>query len=103
MTEQEILTKHEDTLYILENLASTENADLDHAEIDVYYEFSDGSEGAAQFDMPTIACRAIETIKDQQKHIAELKAFIRRERYNIKQNEGDATQRTIDKLLDGGK
>lgn len=35
--------------------------------------------------------------------ILELEEFIRRHRYSIKQNEGDATQRTIDKLLDGEK
>lgn len=35
--------------------------------------------------------------------ILELEEFIRRHRYSIKQNEGDATQRTINKLLDGEK
>jgi len=72
MTNEDILTKNENTLYILENLASTESADLDYAEIDVYYELEDGQEAAAQFDMPTIADRAIETIKEQQNRIAEL-------------------------------
>lgn len=35
--------------------------------------------------------------------IVELEEFIRRQRYNIKQNEGDATQKNIDRLLDGTK
>jgi hypothetical protein len=43
--------------------------------------------------------RSIKLIELRDKRICELEAFIRRYRYNIKQNEGDGTQRTISKLL----
>ena len=43
----------------------------------------------------------LRAIVERDERIAELKAFIRRNRYNIKQNEGDGTQRYIDKLLGG--
>jgi hypothetical protein len=47
--------------------------DLEHVEIDVFYESENGTEGAAQYDMPTIANMAIEVINTQSKRIAELK------------------------------
>jgi hypothetical protein len=67
-----MMNKTENTLYILQNLSSTESKDLDYAEIDVYYEDEQGDEGAAQYDMPTIADDAISTINELQSKIAEL-------------------------------
>ena len=66
------MNKTENTLYILQNLSSTESKDLDYAEIDVYYEDEQGNEGAAQYDMPAIADDSISTINELQKQIAEL-------------------------------
>ena len=67
-----MMNKTENTLYILQNLSSTESEDLEYAEIDVYYEFEDGNEGAAQYDMPTIADDAISTINELQSKIEKL-------------------------------
>jgi hypothetical protein len=67
-----MMNKTENTLYILQNLSTTESKDLDYAEIDVYYEDEQGNEGAAQYDMPAIADDAISTINELQAKIAEL-------------------------------
>jgi hypothetical protein len=67
-----MMDKTENTLYILQNLSTTESRNLDYAEIDVYYEDEQGNEGAAQYDMPTIADDAISTINELQDKIAEL-------------------------------
>ena len=67
-----MMNKTENTLYILQNLSSTESKDLDYAEIDVYYEDKQGNEGATQYDMPAIADDAISTINKLQSKIAEL-------------------------------
>ena len=66
------MTEIENTLYILENLSSTESKDLEHVEIDVYYEDDQGNEGAAQYDMPTIADKAIEAIVELRNEKAEI-------------------------------
>jgi hypothetical protein len=77
------MNKTENTLYILQNLSSTESKDLDYAEIDVYYEDEQGNEGAAQYDMPTIADDAISTINELQDKIAELESnILMLEQYN---------------------
>jgi hypothetical protein len=67
-----MMNKTENTLYILQNLSSTESKDLDYAEIDVYYEDEQGNEGATQYDMPAIADDAISTINELHSKIAEL-------------------------------
>jgi hypothetical protein len=67
------VTNQENTLYVLNELSNTESADLEYAEIDVFYESDEGAEGAAQYDMPTIANMAIVVINTQSKRIAELK------------------------------
>jgi mRNA-degrading endonuclease YafQ of YafQ-DinJ toxin-antitoxin module len=67
-----MMNKTENTLYILQNLSSTESRNLDYAEIDIYYEDEQGNEGAAQYDMPAIADDAISTINELQSKIAKL-------------------------------
>ena len=71
-----MMNKTENTLYILQNLSSTESKDLDYAEIDVYYEDKQGNEGATQYDMPAIADDAISTINELQSKIAEIEAEV---------------------------
>jgi hypothetical protein len=78
------MNNQENTLYVLNELSSTESADLEYSEIDVFYESENGTEGAAQYDMPTIAKMAIEAINTQSKRIAELekdKAFLLTQRF----------------------
>jgi predicted RNase H-like nuclease (RuvC/YqgF family) len=70
-----MMNKTENTLYILQNLSSTESKDLDYAEIDVYYEDEQGNEGAAQYDMPAIADDAISTINELEKRIEKLESY----------------------------
>jgi hypothetical protein len=67
-----MMDRTENTLYILENLSTTESKDLEYVEIDVYYEDEQGNEGAAQYDMPAIADDAISTINQLKAKIAEL-------------------------------
>jgi hypothetical protein len=66
------MNRQENTLYVLNELSNIDNMDLEHVEIDVFYESENGTEGAAQYDMPTIANMAIEVINTQSKRIAEL-------------------------------
>jgi hypothetical protein len=68
------VTKTENTLYILQNLSSTDSEDyLESVEIEVYYGDDQGNEGmSTTYDMPAIADDAISTINELQKQIAEL-------------------------------
>lgn len=71
-----MLTDTENTLYVLQTLSSTDSVDLEWAEIDVYYEDEQGNEGAAQYDMPTIADDAIKTIERLQSALEERDATV---------------------------
>ena len=68
------MTKTENTLYILQNLSSTDSEDyLESVEIEVYYEEDQGNEGMSiTYDMPTIADEAISTINELEKRIEAL-------------------------------
>jgi hypothetical protein len=68
------MTEIENTLYILENLSTTDSEDyLDSAEIEVYYGDDQSNEGmSTTYDMPTIADKAIKAIVELHKANAEL-------------------------------
>jgi hypothetical protein len=73
-----MMTEIENTLYILENLSTTDSEDyLGSAEIEVYYEDDQGNEGmSTTYDMPTIADKAIEVIVELRKANAELEKLL---------------------------
>ena len=69
-----MMNKTENTLYILQNLSTTDSEDyLESVEIEVYYEDDQGNEGmSTTYDMPAIADDAILTINELEKRIADL-------------------------------
>jgi hypothetical protein len=69
-----MMTEIENTLYILENLLTTDSEDyLESVEIEVYYGDDQGNEGmSTTYDMPTIADKAIDAIIELRKANAEL-------------------------------
>jgi predicted Ser/Thr protein kinase len=73
-----MMTEIENTLYILENLSTTDSEDhLESVEIEVYYGDDQGNEGmSTTYDMPTIADKAIEVIIELRNEKAELEKVV---------------------------